>query len=380
MANYPQRKFRGEILLNTALEQSLSTGLYMPFDRMPPWVPSYTFFGSSWTDVWYGEVVAKNTDSAARAVEFLNAAGTVRVTVSVPSGTTLFTRIRSSSTTYNDIDHIRLAQTTSAGQLQVLIARKIRISQSGTNAFVTVVHPGFNCFGKSSTGIQDTVWVDLPGQVYCDFVSANWDGPSYGAYWGSLQVAAYISSDKGSFWLGVQQDDGNYNFAGGTIWYGGPWTNTSYSGSGFGVGFTPLDGYHYKAIARTSNSKYPVYILGTLWQFNIGSGSITPPTTVGRFEERYNMIYPSAGATGLTDYDDYFDPTSAEWVAIALAYYHSHYGSQAASSTKLVKDPNGTPIDISGSTVTGARHQRSGDITANMPTSAILLAPNVVAL
>src|SRR3989304_106528 len=89
----------------------------------------YPIFYDGATEQYFFEIVAQNPDSVARDVDLWNVdAGSATATISVPTSAGTPTRIRSGTFTpvaANTEYTIRLAQTTSKGQLQVFAARII---------------------------------------------------------------------------------------------------------------------------------------------------------------------------------------------------------------------------------------------------------------
>lgn len=100
---------------------------------------------------------------------------------------------------------------------------------------------------------------------------------------------------------------------------------------------------------------------------------------ITKIEEQY--LIANAGsygaATGLKDYDTYYDP--AEWDDGSGSITYIHQGDGAAAGTgdiKLQSDPNGSPADITGSTVTDVI-EREFSSSLTMPGSAATIDVNV---
>lgn len=83
------------------------------------------------------------------------------------------------------------------------------------------------------------------------------------------------------------------------------------------------------------------------------------------------------GSTGLKDYDNYYDP--ADWNAGTGTITYLHEGDGASAGTgdmKLQSDPNGTPADLTTSTITDTiQRERTAAIT--MPGAAATIDVNV---
>lgn len=80
-------------------------------------------------------------------------------------------------------------------------------------------------------------------------------------------------------------------------------------------------------------------------------------------------------SAGLADYDVKWEP--ADWKLPSLSLKHViDTSADAGDSAKLQTDPNGTPVDISGSTATGANRAESSSITP--PASAQTIDVNVL--
>lgn len=102
------------------------------------------------------------------------------------------------------------------------------------------------------------------------------------------------------------------------------------------------------------------------------TGTIVTIFGVNKFEEYYNITnLPFNAGTGLQGAPAYYDP--ADWDGIDVEFFHENCvydgGANYDADTKLQEDPNGTPADISGSTLTDIiQRERSSALT--MPSTA----------
>jgi hypothetical protein len=102
----------------------------------------------------------------------------------------------------------------------------------------------------------------------------------------------------------------------------------------------------------------------------------TAPTKI---EPQYLLANTGSfgGSTGLKDFDTLYDP--AEWSAGGGTITYIHEGNGVASGTgdlKLQSDPNGTPADVTNSTITDCvERERSSSLT--MPGASATLDVNV---
>lgn len=103
---------------------------------------------------------------------------------------------------------------------------------------------------------------------------------------------------------------------------------------------------------------------------------------LGTLEEEYLLANAPVSTTGLKDYDTQYNP--AEWSGLALTAMHEGESVAAGTSDlKLQSDPNGTPTDVAGSTITDCVEVEESS-TMTLPGSAtdvdvnITSAPNVI--
>jgi hypothetical protein len=97
---------------------------------------------------------------------------------------------------------------------------------------------------------------------------------------------------------------------------------------------------------------------------------------ITKFESQYLLANTSfGGSTGLKDFDTRWDPS--EWANVNTAFYHESNGvNSGTGDLKLQSDPNGTPADITNSSITDSiESERSGAIT--MPVAAADIDANV---
>lgn len=100
-------------------------------------------------------------------------------------------------------------------------------------------------------------------------------------------------------------------------------------------------------------------------------------TAITKLEPQYllaNTGYFGA-STGLKDFDTYYDP--AEWSEVTNTYTHEANNSAAGTmDTKLQSDPNGSPADVTNSTITDVI-EREESSAMTMPGAAATIDENV---
>jgi hypothetical protein len=101
---------------------------------------------------------------------------------------------------------------------------------------------------------------------------------------------------------------------------------------------------------------------------------------IAKLEPQYLLANTAETTTGLKDDDTLFDP--AEWSGVTNVYLHEQNASLNTSNTKLQTDPNGTPADITNSSITGgsatAADSRKRGSAMTMPGTAQTIDVNVV--
>lgn len=161
----------------------------------------------------------------------------------------------------------------------------------------------------------------------------------------------------------LQVDDGSFgnwtDVTSGTIVSAGDSSSVVRVRSG---AFTPITGRNYRLVSSITNagSTYDIYNAKII--INQAGTSIT------KLEPQYLLANTAFTAgTSLQNFDTYYDP--ADWTGATVDFFHDGMGANGStSSIKLQSDPNGTPADVTGSTVTPANRTRSSEIT--MPGSA----------
>jgi hypothetical protein len=76
----------------------------------------------------------------------------------------------------------------------------------------------------------------------------------------------------------------------------------------------------------------------------------TNTTSITKLEPQYLLANAASSTTGLNDFNTYYDP--AEWSGVTNVYFHEQHGSSNVTNSKLQQDPDGTPADISFSSIT----------------------------
>jgi hypothetical protein len=82
---------------------------------------------------------------------------------------------------------------------------------------------------------------------------------------------------------------------------------------------------------------------------------------ITKLQNEYLLINANQSDTGLQEFRTLFDAN--EWDGVSNTYYHEHSASGSSSNSKLQDDLDGTPTDITDSSITGANLQRSSGLT-----------------
>lgn len=142
------------------------------------------------------------------------------------------------------------------------------------------------------------------------------------------------------------------------------------------------DGSNFYGLGYNTSGLYPNgnrWSLATgTWSENAGTDvyfELTGITGITKLESQYLLANAAIGAgTGLQDYDTYYDP--AEWSSVTNVYIHEANNVAAGTSdVKLQSDPNGTPADVTNSTVTNII-EREQSSAMTMPGAAATLDVN----
>lgn len=91
--------------------------------------------------------------------------------------------------------------------------------------------------------------------------------------------------------------------------------------------------------------------------------------TIAKISQEVALAVEPSSGTGLMGAGTHFGTEEYDPDDGTVTYYHEHQGSSSGSSSKLQKDIDGTPTDITNSTVTGENVQRSSALSG-MPTTA----------
>lgn len=196
---------------------------------------------------------------------------------------------------------------------------------------------------------------------YWKYESAKFDGTPTFTACASWKNDA---SNTQSVTIKLQEDDGSF----------ANWTDKATivsSGQSSGVptytesaAFTPTDGRHYR-----------IYVSGgsVCWIGN--AGVIATLSGASQFQSQM-LVCPyeatSSGAVGMA----YYDP--AEFDGVGLDALAEHAASSSSSNTKLQKDPDGTPTDLTNSNITGANLVRGASAIGNLPNPADEIAGYVI--
>jgi len=177
-----------------------------------------------------------------------------------------------------------------------------------------------------------------------------------------------LTETIGSIGIALEEDDGsfaNWTFKTQIVNQG---TATATPDRVRSAAFTPTSGRHYRLVASTSAaaSTFDIY----------NAKIIIDQTSPSKLESQYLLANTGSfgGSTGLKDFDTQFDPS--EWANTTNLYLHELNGvSGGTGDAKLQTDPNGTPADITGSTVTNVLFLTNS--TSTMPTATSTVDVNV---
>gem|GEM_PF-2785273 len=177
-----------------------------------------------------------------------------------------------------------------------------------------------------------------------------------------------LTETIGSIGIALEEDDGsfaNWTFKTQIVNQG---TATSSSDRVRSAAFTPTSGRHYRLVASTSAaaSTFSIY----------NAKIVVDQTSPTKLESQYLLANTGSfgGSTGLKDFDTQFDPS--EWANVTNTYLHELNGvSGGTGDAKLQTDPNGTPADITGSTVTNVSFLTNS--TSTMPSATSTVDVNV---
>ncbi len=160
----------------------------------------------------------------------------------------------------------------------------------------------------------------------------------------------------------LQEDDGSFNNWSDVVTIVNAGTSTSPSRVR-SSSFTPTSGRNYRLVSY-SNVDLTYDIINAKIIVDQASGSAITKT-----ETQYLIANTKlSSGTSLQDFDTYFDPN--EWQSVTNTYIHeANSVSGGTSDVKLQYDPNGTPTDITGSTITDII-QREQSSAMTMPGSA----------
>jgi hypothetical protein len=299
---------------------------------------------------YYLEITAYNGDSSSRDIALHNSNHTVEATITVPAGTTTYTRFRTSFTPDNNYQEKHFYFSTAPSSLS--FHARIIIVQDTSAVLNTQGAPflGFRNGVGMSTPTVDT-WVD---GNYWLYTIANWDGTTKTF---EAEVVYWTNSTKNSVTIKLQEDDGSFNFSDKvTVVNAG----TATVPTRVRVSFIPVGGRNYRFVFRGSATKYETYV----WEARIVITQ-NDPTAITKFEDGYEW-----GPNFTDTIHGYHDP--AEWT-ITHDHYAEHTGYGSTSNT-YQQAKNGSWATLTNSSITGINRIR-GSTAITMPTSAKELRP-----
>ena len=200
--------------------------------------------------------------------------------------------------------------------------------------------------------IFSTTQTPLAYPKYWNYNSSNWDG-TLTFY---VEVVWSVLSDKYAGYVYLEEDDGSF----------GNWTTKeTIVDAGTSVIATrtrvqidpaPTSGRNYRLAFKTAETK-------ASYGMNIYNAKIivqqTSETAITKLEEHYLLLNSGTVLEGqLLNCDGYYD--ADEWDGVTVNLYPEHDASGATCNTKLQEDTDGTPSDVSNSSITGANRTRGG--------------------
>lgn len=297
----------------------------------------------------YFEIIAKNIHETYDGAPSLQRdddptfpSQSLAISITVWSGTTEYTRLRSQSfvlSSTNIYYRIQLSSLIGAGEITIKSA-KIIILQSAAAITATQTQIEVGAYGLRIPAAVDT-WYPIEEPKYWKYESAKWDPtPTF-----HLAFTAQCEDDKESYHVALEYDDGNFNWSGTYVAEVADLNSeavTYYESSSF----TPTNGYHYRLCYQGDDNKDDF----TIFNAKIVATQ-TDATAITKLQPEYLLINDAQTDTGLQEFQTYFNP--AEWDGVSNTYYHEHSANSASSNSKLQTDLDTTPADIANSNITG---------------------------
>ncbi len=355
-------------LLNETLSSLAVTSLYHP-GTGASLVGIDTDGDYSGTVTCYSEIVAKNTDSAEGTVIFYwdqqsdqGGASESNGSITVPAGTTAWTRFRSASftpTAGRDYILMRVLGTTNADELQILAARIVIIQTVALPSDLVKSMGQFDvgyAFGVYTTDyVGENLQRQNPYYIHGDNFDQILDGYA--------TVVVQTDSTKGTSGGSLVRLKYTTDFA---TWFDGP---TIFSGAiaGRDPPFTFYETTFASSwITAPGGSTRPVWwgcsleltakdgfgMLLTKMGVRQDGGSTSSGIT--KTEDSYKMINQAVSTpnTGPSEFYTYFDPTTNEWDSIANEYYHViSAGISQIYEARQHLSSSGSTVPISGTEV-----------------------------
>ena len=232
----------------------------------------------------------------------------------------------------------------------MLCARLIIIQDTSTDP-LTASESQFE-IGDHETEIFSTTQTPIAYPKYWNYNSGNWDG-TITFY---AEVVWKAISNKSAVYVYLEEDDGSFgNWATKeTIVDAG--TSETVTRTRVQIDPAPTSGRNYRLAFKTVGTK-------ASYGMHIYNAKIiiqqTDATAITKLEEQYLLLNTGTVTEGqLTDYDGYYD--ADEWDGVTVSLYPEHDASGATCNTKLQEDTDGTPSDVSNSSITGANRTRGG--------------------
>jgi len=309
---------------------------------------------------FYFEVVAKVASDTLTVGCWDVALGSNKTTVSVTA--TSYTVYRSASFTPTAGEREYIVDV-SGGTTPLIKSARIVILQDAATITDTVAQIEMGDYEtNTATPEEDPTLFPIAEPKYWLYESAKWDPtPTF-----SFGYTAVCENDMGDVTIGLEADDGSYNWTGSFVTDSENLFADDESIAYYENGpITLTNGLHYRVAVMVENDAYG---------FDLFNAKIiatqTDATLITKLQIEYLMINEGQSTTGNKNYLNSWDTSEWNDEGGSLTYYHEQSTTNAADNTKLEYDLDGTPTLVTNSSITGANLTRSSALT--MPSTDTL--------
>lgn len=288
----------------------------------------------------YFEVVAKNTDGTnVLYVNVHDSSHNEHESLTIPINTSSYALIRSAidTTLTDDTYHVHIEDNTAAWDTNgsIKLARLV-ILQDAADIIDTQTQIEVGCFAEElTTTTEDPDIEPIAEPKIWKYESAKWDpAPTF-----TFACTMRCENDKGDIWIGLEQDDGAFNWSGSMIIQAAIKVADEVVKYYESASFSPTDGRHYRVAIMAENDAYGEFIYNAKVIATQGS-------SVSKLQNEYLMINEAQADTGLQKLKTQWDP--AEWNDGADGLpdmFHEHSADSAGSNTELLEYANDIFID-----------------------------------